>query len=291
VIAGSVVATAYRIGYEGYTKFLLGWQEELHTSLQSYKGIISNEANESHRHLLPLELQDLIYPFDWFKWDFPTVAAIAGAYLFVATTMIQGFRSRTLVRADLLRCSLRMVIAVPLGMSIAGIAAEKASPAWGVVAAFVLLTLSTKKIARILSGGLAIAVRWGLGDKDPADRLLVLQGVSPEVAAILVDEGITSVAQLACYDPVTLAIRSGLSFDFILNLEAQSQVWVFLGQRAHSLTRLGLGDARAIRRLINEVDNGVDAAKTMLKRAANLIDPTMLTLRPANLYRSVTMQL
>lgn len=46
------------------------------------------------------------------------LSAVAGAYLFMVAQLIQQCRARTLVYSDLFGASLRILIAVPLGLSI-----------------------------------------------------------------------------------------------------------------------------------------------------------------------------
>jgi hypothetical protein len=90
--------------------------------------------------------------------------------------------------------------------------------------------------------------------REEADRddLLKMTGVTGDVSARLNDEGVFSPQQLADTDPVSLAIRAGLSFDFVLNLVAQSQAWSFIGDTTAKMAPLGFGDARAIRKFFGD---------------------------------------
>ena len=78
------------------------------------------------------------------------------------------------------------------------------------------------------------------------DQTVAMLGVTQSVSDILAEENITCAQQLADIDPVVLAVRTGLSFNYILFLAAQSLVWCFLGKTAAVLGPLGLAAARAI---------------------------------------------
>jgi hypothetical protein len=106
-------------------------------------------------------------------------------------------------------------------------------------------------------------------EKENNDQLIAMLGVTPNVAAQLNGEGVESVQQLADVDPVSLALRAGLSFDYILNLASQFQAWSFIGKTAGELAPLGLGDARAIAKLVDLYAQGDHNAKATLLAAAD----------------------
>ena len=85
---------------------------------------------------------------------------------------------------------------------------------------------------------------------------------------------------------MVLALRTGLSFDYVLFLAAQSLVWCFLGKTASALGPIGLADARAIWHLMtkksederSEVLASVDAvfAAAATPQAPKSIDAVLL---------------
>ena len=79
--------------------------------------------------------------------------------------------------------------------------------------------------------------------------------------------------QLAAVDPVALSVRTGLPFDFILDLVAQAQAWRYLGTRAEALGKLGLGMALSICRLVDRLAQKPpdEEAKAVLTASANLL--------------------
>jgi transposase InsO family protein len=105
-------------------------------------------------------------------------------------------------------------------------------------------------------------------EAETADSLISLTGVTPDVAAALNGKGISAVQQIASMDPVALAVRSGLPFDYVLNLSAQSQAWCCLGSTVANLAPLGLGDARALANLSERVERTPpdDEAQAILER-------------------------
>jgi hypothetical protein len=227
VLAGIVIATAIRSGYEEYVVFYKGWLQE--------EGGAASAISIGHRRIV--DIDSAVWPFQDIALDLPTLAAISGAYLYVVGVVIQGFRARTLTSSDLLWCSFRMIIAVPLGLSLS----EVANSAVSAFIAFALGAFPIEAINRILRHILNKSLNQS--DDDKADQLIKLAGVTPDVSALLGGEGITAVQQLASHDPVALAIRTGLPFDYVLNLISQSQAWCYLGSTAGTLIPLALGDA------------------------------------------------
>ena len=93
---GLVTATAIRAGYEQYANFYHD-MNPIRLSL----GELDAAFSPTPRIVLTIE----------------ALAAIAGAYLYTVGVVIQGQRARTLVPSDLLWCSFRLLIAVPMGLA------------------------------------------------------------------------------------------------------------------------------------------------------------------------------
>jgi len=246
LLGGLVASTAIRSGYEQYVRFYAAQAVPVN-------------------HLTVAELDYLVYPFHHITVSLDSLAAIAGAYLYTVVVVIQGFRARTLVPSDLLWCSFRMMIAVPLGLSLS----QMLSPSMGGFIAFALGAFPTEEMLRILRR--LLSKYLNITENETSDQLVQLSGVTPEVAAVLAGEGIHAIQQLACMDPVALAVRSGLSFDYLLNLVAQSEAWCFIGSPIGKLTALGLGDARQIAKLSKRLDRlPPDAEAHQVLKAASI---------------------
>jgi hypothetical protein len=253
VLSGLVIMTAIRAGYETYIVFYQSWLTDP-SDATVLQGL-------SH---LPLAVLDVIaFPFPNIVLSPQSLAAIAGAYLFVVGVVIQGFRAKTLTSSDVLWCCFRMVIAVPMAISIG----QLANSSLGAFIAFALGAFPMETITRLLRRVTAKT----LNDSDDvnSDQLVRLAGVTPEISAVLAGEGIGAIQQLASIDPVALAIRTALPFDYILDLVSQAQAWRFIGPSTEPLAKLGLGNALSIRRLVDRLSNPADTeAKTVLAAAA-----------------------
>lgn len=248
IFAGLVISTAVRAGYEQYLQYYLDWQkkESLHI-----EGLI---------HLSLDEINASVYPFSVVMLSLPVLTAIAGAYLYVIGIVIYGYRTRTLTSSDLWWSSFRLVIAAPLGLAMV----ELTNPVLAAFIGFALGAFPMDAINRILRR--ILTTKLTVSEEHDVDNLVRLSGVTADASATLQGEGIRSPLQLACEDPVSLAIRSDFSFDYVLNLVCQAQVWAYIGETAGKLVPLGLGDARSIASLILHTDASV--RQTILDKVA-----------------------
>ena len=112
LFGGFAIETAIRSGSEGYFTFYETWLP--------HEGVAGSKVELSHPPVGDFDAAAL--PFPKIVLDLPSFAAISGAYLFVVGVVIQGYRARTLLNSDLLWCSFRMVIAIPLGLSLSALA-------------------------------------------------------------------------------------------------------------------------------------------------------------------------
>jgi hypothetical protein len=237
VLTGLVVATAIRTGYDRYIEYFAA---EAKTEADAAKsGVIGNPITLQRIHTTELDAD--FTPLPQIQLSLSALSAIAGAYLFLVAQLIQQCRARTLVYSNLFGASLRLLVAVPLGLSVSTLASEALSPfiSFG-LGAFPIVELRT--LVRRLT---ASSLKAGDTPADD-DQTVAMVGVTQPVSDVLAEENITCAQQLADIDPVVLAVRTGLSFDYVLFLAAQSLVWCFLGKTASTLGPIGLADARAI---------------------------------------------
>jgi hypothetical protein len=226
---------------------------------------------ETVKAVVVLWTENSTFPFPNIILDLPSFAAISGVYLFVVGTVMHGYRARTLLNSDLLWCSFRMVISIPLGLSVSALT----NPALSAFVAFGLGALPIDANNRIIRR--LVDKTLNQSEAETEDALISLTGVTPDVAAALNGEGISAIQQIAGMDPVAIAVRTGLPFDYVLNLSAQSQAWCYLGSTVGSLAPLGLGDARALAKLSERVertppppDNEAQAILESASKAASL---------------------
>jgi hypothetical protein len=192
--------------------------------------------------------------------DLVSVAAIFGAFTWVASDSITRNHQWTLHPSDLSWYALRLIIAVPLGQAIAllwhGVPAPTAAvPASGAAAsassgllgagtgaflAFVISMFSLDSITRILS---SMAVKAGaLPSAAPDERndvIVKLPGVDEDKARALGAEGVTTISQLIAVDPVHTSISTGLQFKYILGLIDTALLWRYFGAHLDALREFG----------------------------------------------------
>ena len=264
LLAGLVIETAVRSGYENYIRF---YQSSLGDggNAELLRGLV---------HFSVAELDNIMLPFPAIVLTPQSMAAVSGAYLYVFGVVLQGFRAKTLTSSDILWCCFRMVIAIPMAISLGLLANDVLGP----FIAFALGAFPMEAITRLLRRLLAKTLKEA--EDENSDQLVRLAGVTPEVAAVLAGEGVGAIQQLACVDPVALAVRTGLPFDHILDLVSQSQAWRYLGSSTADLAPLGLGNALSIKLLVGRLAVPEDAdTKTVLASAAEALKLDQAVLR------------
>jgi hypothetical protein len=157
--------------------------------------------------------------------DLVSVAAIFGAFTWIASDAITRNHQWTFHPSDLSWYSLRLIAAIPLGQAIAA-----TWPGNGAVLAFVIGMFSLDRITAMLSSAAAKAT--GVPTSTPAERddvVLTLPGVDEDNARALAAEGISTILQLKAIDPIRTSIRTGLPFEYILCLIDAALLWDFVG--------------------------------------------------------------
>jgi hypothetical protein len=266
IFGGLAIMTGLRYGYEIY--------------ISTYQGFKKDEAGIFQEMIGHVDLGNLnaaFWPFPSIALTVPTITAVAGAFLYTCMVVIRGYKARTLLSTDLLWSAFRLVIAIPLGMAV--------SPSWasavGALVGFGLGAFPMSELIKLLRRLTAHALNDA--EKDSPDDLLKLTGVTPDISAKLNEEEVYSPQELVDIDPVFLAVRTGLPFDFVVNLSAQSLVWSYLGGTTASLTPLGYGDARMVHRLMARPAAERDTVITALAAATKIddqgtkMDPAVLT--------------
>src|ERR1700742_1125964 len=151
--------------------------------------------------------------------------ALAGAYLWVVSDLISRYRQRNLVPSALYVAAFRIVISIPLAVAIAATLKEEvAAPIAFLLGAFPTTTL-------LLVARRTVGQKFGLGDQAESDKppeIEVLQGVNRPIAEMFSDIGVTTLVQLAYDDPIQLAMRTNLSFYFVLDIVSQALVAIYI---------------------------------------------------------------
>jgi hypothetical protein len=173
------------------------------------------------------------------------LAAMGGTYMFLVGDSVASVRRRSLNIADVYWYALRAALSVPIGIAAKGLAPGGTAP-------FVAFGLGLMPVDALLKvfRRLTMTKLSASEDAGDDDQLIMLDGVTIDVASRFTAEGITSIDQLACMDPVLLAIRTGLPLQFVIRLASQAVVRGHLGKSAANLVPIGLCDVRAISALL-----------------------------------------
>jgi hypothetical protein len=188
------------------------------------------------------------------KFDPVVVAAIAGAYLWVVSDFIYRAHVKDLGPSDIYSNCLRLLIAAPMGKAISSVAATTGA------APFVAFAIGAFPLAQI-NDILRIITLRSLSVQDhpeeASDKLINLQGVDTNIANRLAAEGIRTVKQLVCADPVQLSMRTNFEFELIIDLVSQGIAWNYLGPKLLQLHAYGLIGAADFIDLYNRSDPSV----------------------------------
>ncbi len=105
--------------------------------------------------------------------------------------------------------------------------------------------------------------KLNLGEgSDNADesQLQVLHGIDARKAERFAEEGITTVSQLAYFDPIRLTIRTNLGYSYIVDCVGQALLWIYTEQDQDKWRKVGLRSAFEIINLWNSF-TGADLAE------------------------------
>jgi hypothetical protein len=207
------------------------------------------------------------------------VAGFLGAFTWVVTDQLQRLRSGDLTQHDLAICVLRFLVAIPFGYAFSFWVPDS----FGVPLAFLLGTFPTGTLLR--SGQRLVAQLLHLAEADarPGVELESLQSVSRSNAERFMEEGVSTIAELANSDPVDLALRTHQPFDYVTDCAAQALIWIYFTDSTKLLTKYSLRSVYEVSWLLDRLD-GSDAerrrrAQTTLEEVARVLDLTPQVLR------------
>jgi len=195
--------------------------------------------------------------------DSVSVAALAGAYAWVVQELITRWRFRDVSPGDLWNASWRLVLAVPLALAIGALFAKEVA----VPIAFFLGSFPSRSVTTITRRLGRRTMKLGAdADESLESELQKLQGVDTRIAERLADEGITTIVQLAYFDPIELTMRcASFSFSFIVDITSQALAHIYIGDKLENLRAISLRGAQEIASMIRELDEGDDNIKKMAK--------------------------
>jgi len=155
------------------------------------------------------------------------VSAFLGAFMWVVADQLGRFSSRDFTSTDVSNCIYRILIAVPFGYSLQTFTSKE----FGIPLAFLLGAFPTGTlftIARRLAGQ-----KLGLGEEASGGKLQTeyLQDVSRTNAERFLDEGVSTIAELAWADPIDLSIRANRDFNYVVDCMSQALLWIYFEDR------------------------------------------------------------
>lgn len=202
----------------------------------------------------------------------PPVAAagIGGAYVWIVADFITQTRRLDFAPSDVLNGALRLAIAAALAYAVVGIVKD----AVGLPLAFALGAFPLETVRTILRRFATEKLNLGIGVDDQwSDQIINLDSVDHPIADRLLDADITTIAELAYADPVQLAMRTGLSFDFVVDLVSQALAWAYLDDRLDDLRSAGLRGAMEIRYFLQDLSGRTGPARQAMAEALLAIAP------------------
>ena len=211
----------------------------------------------------------------------PAMAAIAGAYAWVVSSLFDGATRYNLPPQAVLSAALRLVVAVPLGYAVMSIAPFGSGPFLAFAFGAFPLAQVQVLLKRITTNKLGLET----GPDHLKDQVGKLDGIDPPTADRLADGDILTIAQLAYCDPVQISMRTNLSFNAVIVAQSQAIAWVYLDDNAHQLAGIGLRGAIEIRKFCGdlEAEPDPDGSSHQLLQTASLRTATApdQTARPA----------
>ena len=172
------------------------------------------------------------------------VSAICGAYLWIAGDAVSRSYRKIFNPSVLNWYSLRLVVAVPLGVALSSVKLQDNVTTTQAAIGFLVGTFSFDRLRSILSGiAMRALVVTQTAPDENRDLVIKLPGVDQSVGELLANEGISTISQLASADPVMVSIRAGLSLDFVATLVDSALLWRYAAEKIGSLSALGIAGA------------------------------------------------
>jgi hypothetical protein len=178
------------------------------------------------------------------------MAAFAGAYLWVLNDHIGRARSLDFSPADVQWGVLRLIIAAPMGYAFAAVVPKVMGP----FVAFAVGAFPLEALTSILRRLVEKALDIPTPPEDTRDDIIKLQGINKPIVERLAKEDITTITQIAYCDPVRLAMRSNLTFNFIIDCMNQALAWLYFQEGLNAIRPLSLRGASEIKDLVDSID-------------------------------------
>src|SRR5436190_11162353 len=179
------------------------------------------------------------------------VLAILGAYMWVVNDQVIRHGRDNISPADVYWASFRFAIAVPVAYSFS----LAFNDALSLPLSFLLGSFPTATIMTVAQRVTAKYVHLTDAPSQKQSELQELPGIDTNVAESYIAEGITTINELAYYDPVKLTIRTGLGFNFNLGCVGDALFWSYLQKKIAIAREFGVNGASDCRDLYNDLND------------------------------------
>lgn len=171
------------------------------------------------------------------------VLAILGGYSWVANSVVStSFRNDVLPR-DLYWASFRLAISVPMAFALTSLMNGAAGPTVPAAVAYLMGSFPTTTLMTLARRVSASYLKLTDAPDNYESQLQALPDLDTRTAEQLVDEGISTIQQLAAADPIKLTIRTGLSFSFIVSCVGDALLWVYADKNIDIFRKYGIAGA------------------------------------------------
>ncbi len=194
-------------------------------------------------------------------------SALAGGYAWAAQDLLDRTFRGDLNAVDIYRAVARILLAIPLGWSLAQVAKEPV----GAPIAFLIAGFPTGTIFKF--GRRIVSSKLGMGDDpDTGLELEKLQSVTKTNAERFYDAGVSTIVQLAYADPIDLCIRTGFDFNYVIDCASQALLWIYMGDLTPKLAKYSLRGAQEVHTLVQDLEDPASkvAAEALVQEVATL---------------------
>jgi hypothetical protein len=206
-----------------------------------------------------------------FSWSDVTTAALIGGFTWIISDQLTRFRTRDFTSYDVYNCVFRLLIAIPVGYSIAAFVEKKLQ----VPIAFLLGTFPTSSLFTIARRLGSKTLKIDDDAVNGSSELEQLPSVGKAFAERLKDEGIVSVVELAYADPVNLTIRTNKQFAYLTDCISQALLWIYIQDGLKKISALSLRGAQEVKSFMHDLNSGTAdekaAAQNTLQAAADAL--------------------
>lgn len=214
------------------------------------------------------------------------ISAFLGAYAWVLYDQFERFRNGDFTAHDVYAAIYRFLIAIPLGISFALLMNEKIQ----VGTAFLLAAFPTTTLLKLARRLVNQRLEIGEAEKGGPLELEKLQCVGRTNAERYLNEGISTIAELAWSDPIDLTIRTNREFNFVIDSISQALLWIYFEDRVKELYPLSLRGAQEVCTLFDDLDSGKPKAKDAAERTVITAAKKMEMERESFIYTLVAVR-